>query len=160
MDLVRNKHFQAYIESLYIKCSARYKAIPENEARAKFKDEFYEDVNMLNIIINSTFPQTKRVGDEYHFITRDDFVHTEIELKETYYPGAMTLRINANCEPEVQFENKRFKHGQITAEHKVKCWGGFHQFGQSFCDIGLSGALMDMYNFARVSNHDTVLLEA
>ena len=157
MDLVRTKHFQAYLEKVYVGMMARYKSLDENAAKAKFQDEFYDDINMMGYIINSTYPNTQRVGDIYHFITKDDFLHTDIKTKKEYKPGAMTLYIDENFLEHVSFENKNFHHGQINEQGHVTCWGGFkhHGFGEMFCGIGLSGCLMDMYNFARVSDHST-----
>lgn len=157
MELVRQKHFQAYLERVYIGMMARHKSLSEHEAKAKFNDEFNDDVNLISFVINSTFPNTVRVGDDYHFKTGDGFIHKDIKTGKEYQPGAMTLYIDENFSENVSFENKKFHHGQVNAEGKVTCWGGFkhHGFGSMFCGIGLSGALLDMYNFARVSDHNT-----
>lgn len=155
MELVRNKHFQAYIEKIYIGCMQRHKGIEASRAKIMFQDEFLNDANMMVYVLNSTFPNTKRVNEEYHFITKDSFVHTDIESHTTWTPGAMTLRIDENWMPRMSFDNPNFHHGQIRTDGHIKCWGNFIPFQQAFPDIGLSGALMDMYNFSRVSNHDT-----
>jgi hypothetical protein len=115
-----------------------------------------EDANLLTYILNSTYSNTKCVDDEYWFITKDDFFHTDIETKEVYQCGAMTLKFNKDFSVHVSFDNKNFKHGQISNENgTIKCYGGFKQFPQSMLEIGFTGMLMDIYNFARVSNHDT-----
>ena len=155
MDIVRSKHFQAYVQDLFVGCAARTKAMAKEKALALFKDSYYEDANMLSYIINSIFPQTKPVDDIYHFITKDDFTHTDIVSYLTWNPGAMILKIDKNYEPNFTFDNKYFKHGHVDhPQGKVNCYGGYKHFGDSLCTIGLSGALMDMYNFGRVSKHD------
>lgn len=156
MELARNKHFKAWIEKIYVGCHAMHKGMPEPEARAKFENEYLDDANMLVFILNSTFPNTKRVDDEYHFITKDDFVHKDIATGQTYNPGAMTLKISPNYEALLSFENRTFRHGHADpVSGAVICYGWYAHFSQSLCDIGLSGALMDFYNFGRVSKHDS-----
>lgn len=158
MELIRSKHFQSYLEKVYVEMAKRYLALDEYKAKAKYQDEFMEDANMINFIINSTYPQTKWVNDSYHFITKDTFTHEGINgFKLDVTPGAFTFRINEDCSEHLSFENPKFHHGQVNANHRITCWGGFKQkgIGQMFTNIGLSGTLMDMYNFARVSDHGT-----
>ena len=160
MEITRNKHFKAYLESLYVKMAARYLSLDENAARIKFNDEYMEDINMITFVINSTYPNTRLVDDKYHFITKDEFFHTDIETGQVYQCGAMTLFIDDNLRENISFDNKLFRHGQVSDSGHVICWGGFeqHSVGEMFCQIGLSGLLMGLYNFARVSNHDTRML--
>jgi hypothetical protein len=162
MEIHRTKHFQQWIEKMYVECSCRYSAISPEEALAKWKDEYYNDANMLSFIINSTFPNTKRVEDEYHFITNDNQIHTDIVSKETFNSGITTLRIDPKkFSALLFFSNPYFHHGHVEKETgKTLCYGGYNEFGSSLCKIGLSGALMDWYNFSRVSSHDTRLVEA
>ncbi len=169
MELIRNRHFKAFIERTYIQMMAKYKSVDESAAKALFEDEYMEDINMLSFVLNSTYSNTKRVDDDYHFVTKDDFVHTIIKAEnhKTYSPGAMTLKI-VDCQANISFDNPNFHHGQIRTgddgytKGAVKCWGGFNPggFGSMFLKTGLSGALMDMYNFARVSDHDTYMVES
>jgi len=157
-ELIRDKHFQAYLEKVYIGMAMRYKSLDERAAKAKFQDEFMDDVNMISFVINSTYPNTKRAEDgSYHFITRDEFKHVDIKTGKEYAPGALTFRIDDKFMENMSFENSKFHHGQIDENGRVRCWGGFahHSLGEMFCGIGLSGCLMDMYNFARVSDHAT-----
>ena len=160
MEITRNKHFKAYLESLYIKMAARHLGLDGSAARIKFEDEYMEDVNMITFVINSTFPNTKPVGDVYHFITKDEFIHTDIKTGQAYPCGAFTFYIDDNLREILSFDNKLFHHGQVNEYGRVICWGGFeqHSIGEMFVQIGLSGMLMGMYNFARVSNHDTRML--
>lgn len=168
MELVRNKHFKEYLKNLYVKMMARHKSKTEAEALALFEDEYFNDLNMMIFVLESTFPNTKRVDDTYHFITKDDFIHTDIKTGKVYPCGALTFHIDANLIERLSFDNPWFHHGQIRTKKdgylenevgQVSCWGGFehHGIGQMFCNIGLSGMLMDMYNFARVSDHNTYM---
>lgn len=168
MELIRNKHFKAYLQSLYVKMMARHQSRSEADALAMFEDEFFNDVNMITFVLESTYSNTKRVGDIYHFTTKDDFIHTDIKTGKAFNPGAMTLYIDDDLVERVSFDNPKFHHGQIRDKKggyednevgRVSCWGGFkhHGIGQMFCSIGLSGMLMDMYNFARVSDHGTYM---
>lgn len=159
MELTRNKHFKAYLEKLYVQLAQRHLAITEAAARIKFNDEYMEDINMINFVINSTYPNTTVVDGRYHFITKDEFVHTRTDTGVTYPCGRMTLYIDDNLNEHFSFDNPLFVHGQITDEGRVACWGTFtnRSIGQMFINTGLSGMLMDLYNFARVSNHDTFM---
>lgn len=159
MELTRNKHFKAYIEKLYIQMAQRHLALSEEAARIRFNDEYMEDINMITFVINSTYPNTRAVDDKYEFITKDDFVHTRIDTGATYPCGRMTLRINDNLHEDISFENPNFVHGQVMEDGRIACWGSFTNrgLGRMFLETGLSGMLMDLYNFARVSNHDTYM---
>lgn len=157
MELVRNKHFRAYIERITVECLGRHHGMDIAKATAKFNDEYDDDANMLVYVLNGTYPNTKRVGDGYHFVTREDIVHTDIAKGTgTYLPGRMTLVVDPiSYEAKMTFDNKNFSHGHINEEGNIICYGGYNRFSHSIAKIGLSGALMDMYNFARVSSHDT-----
>lgn len=160
MEITRNKHFKAWLEKVYIGCATRHKGIDESAARTQFNDEYMEDVNMISFIMTSIFPNTFLADDgSYHFVTKDDFVHKDIESGEEYHPGRMTLWIDNRFNPKISFDDKRFQHGQVADDGHIICWGGMTPFPNAFCEIGLSGALMEMYNFARVSNHDTRMKE-
>lgn len=157
IKLIRSDHFRKYIEEMYVTSMARTKGVEESVARASFNDTFYEDFNMLSWILPSTFPHTIREEDGYAFIT-DEMVHQDINVPDrNINVGRMTLRIRKDGRESIEFENKEFQHGQVRKEDgTVTCYGGFHSgFGDKLCDIGLSGALMEMYNFARVSDHNT-----
>lgn len=169
MELTRNKHFKLYLQNLYVRMMARHKSKTEAEALAMFEDEYFNDINMMIYVLESTYPNTRRVDDIYHFITKNDFIHTDIKTGKVYPCGAMTLYIDDKLCERLSFDNPLFKHGQVRDKGtygvdagRVSCWGGFkHQgIGPMFCNIGLSGMLMDMYNFARVSDHGTYMVEA
>jgi len=155
--IIRSKHFKKYIEDMYVGCMAQTKGIEESVARVKFQDTFMDDFNILNWILPSTYPNTIRDGDSYSFIT-DNMIHTDINKAHLSIDvGRMTFKINKDYTENISFENKEFMHGQVY-EHDghIRCYGGFGTgFAQKLCDIGLSGALMEVYNFARVSDHNT-----
>lgn len=159
MEITRNKHFKAYLEKLYIRMAQRHLSITEEAARIKFNDEYMEDIDMINFVINSTYPNTKPVDDHYEFITKDEFFHTRIDTGQEYPCGRMTLRITDQLHEHISFDNPKFVHGQVMEDGRIACWGGFTNrgLGLMFINTGLSGMLMDLYNFARVSNHDTYM---
>ena len=161
----------SWVENKYIECYAIGGGLSEQQARDKFKDTFYEDYNLLSWIITSLFPNTKAVGDDYHFIT-DDFIHKILVDKSNHdhhgakrpineiNVGRMTCKLN-NCLANITFDMKGFRHGHCSSDFSgvITCYGSYKPFHENVCSIGFSSALMDVYNFAKVSKYYTVVPE-
>lgn len=158
MDLIRDKRFKEYVMSVVSYCYQTQKGLSDVQARLIFKDTFFDDYNMLDWILDGTYPNTRREGDKYLFIT-DPMIHEDINGgrdKLMGNVGRMTLEI-IKSEGNITFENKSFKAGPIDQKSgRITCYGEYRRFADNVCQIGFSGALMDLYNFARVSHHNTV----
>ena len=160
MELIRSKHFISWYQKMYVSCVRNYRGITQQAAEVDFLDTFNQETNELNFMLNGIFSNT-RYSDEdgYVFITKDDFIHTEIKTHEIFKCGRMSMRIDYSPQPIIFFDNPNFRHGQIYRDTgKIKCWGGFQPFADDIRLFGLATGLLNMYNFARVSNHDTVML--
>ena len=154
MDLIRNRHFKEYVESIVSYCYQTERGLTDAQARAIFKDTFYDDFNMLSFILQSVYPNTRREGDKYLFIT-EAMIHTDIAAKIKGDVGRMTLEIKGN-KGNITYENKEFKSGHIdNGTGIVTCYGDYRHFSSNVTEIGFAGAIMDCYNFARVSKYHT-----
>ena len=154
MDLLRTKPFRKYVEDVVSYCYVTEKGISDAQARAEFRDNFYDDFNLLAFILPSTFPQTRREKDKYLFIT-DEMVHEMINgNNKKGNVGRCTLEINGR-EANITYENNSFKAGPIAKDGRITCYGAYRAFAPNVVKVGFAGALMDLYNFARVSDHNT-----
>lgn len=160
--IIRTPHFRQYCESVYVAAGSMQRAWGEQEAKDKFAESLHDDFSTLAWIIDSIYPGTKRVGNDYLFVS-GPISHTHVIRNVTEEVGAFSLRIAEHCEPTFEFENQAFHHGNVYykpgASHhgRVSCWGSYRHFAHSITTIGFSGALMDMYNFAQHSSHYTVM---
>lgn len=151
--MIRTPHFRAYCEKIYIWAGKTTHAMSEAQARDKFNEALYDDFNTLTHIVDSLFPNSRRDGEDYLFIT-GDIEHTHIGSKITENVGRCTLKIDERAQPHFTFENEKFIHGHLYGT-QPSCWGGYVPFSENVCKIGFSGALMDMYNFACYSAYST-----
>lgn len=167
--LIRNPHFKEYIEKIYIKAHAQAKGMSEQAARDKFKDSILDDYNMLSWILDSVFVNTKREGDMYKFIT-EPMTHNYISeagngkdyngqkiINGEFPVGRMIFWVDDALKEHFAFPDEpRFHHGHIyPSDGRISCYGGYNNFEYEVTSAGISGALMSMYNFGRVSRHST-----
>ncbi len=154
MDLIRNKHFIEYVKTVVSTCYQTQKGLSDAQARAIFQDTFYDDFNMLAFILENTYPHTHRDGESYKFIT-DIMEHHDIANNVKGLVGRMILTIKGD-KSYITYENPEFKSGHIDRKGNVTCYNTYRPFAENVTKIGFSGALMDSYNFARVSRYGTV----
>lgn len=153
--IVRSQHFRDYCQKIFVKAAQTSHAMSEQQAKDKFNENLYDDFNTLCWIMDSVFPHSRRVGEDYEFIT-EDIEHTHIGSKITENVGRCTIKIDDRVRIIMTFSNPKFQHGHLGPDGSTGCWGGYVPFETNICKIGFSGALMDMYNFSRNSAYSTV----
>lgn len=160
MNLIRQPHFRQYVEDVVAFCYVTQKGLSDAAARAKFKDTFYEDYNMLTYVLDNVLPNTYRDGDTYKFVSHDNFVHKEIVKKVSYDVGRLTLEIRKG-NMYMFFGAKNFVHGHArNGDGSINCHGGYPVFASNVCNVGFASALMEMVSFAGVSKYHTEWGEA
>lgn len=156
MKLIRNQHFREYVEGLYIKSHAICGGLGSIAAKDKFNETMYDDFNLLAWILDGTFPFTHREEDHYVFET-DNMQHVLLDKKQSVDVGHCHIRI-INGKASLKFDLKNFVHGHARNEDgTINCYGNYLPFANNVVKIGIASALMDAYNFARVSKYETVL---
>ena len=166
MDISATPHFRQYVENKYVESYKAALGYSEQRARDTFKDKFYDDFITLAWILQSLFSNTKREGDNYLFITepmihvilsndggKTDYHGVKIN-KNNLEVGKMTFWLEGLTEM-ITFENKAFVHGHVGEGPQIGCFGGYSRFFKELTKTGFSGALMQMYNFCRVSHYNT-----
>ncbi len=153
MNIIRMPHFKEFVRDTIAYCYQTEGGLTKAQALEVFKDTFYDDFNMLSFIMDTIYPNTFREGDKYFFVT-GPMEHTCIDSGVKGPVGKMTLEIKKNA-GLITYEDKNFKSGHITEDGVVTCYNSYLPFGSNVVKIGFSGALMDSYNFARVSRYGT-----
>ena len=152
--LIRSNHFKNYCADVYVKCCSMH-GMSNRAAADKWNEEIFRDYTNLSWILSSVFPETKFNGTDYEFITSPGQIHVDKLTKKSVDVGRITITIK-NGREYIFFENKNFRHGQVSATGAIMCYGGFgHNFSGALVQQGFSGALMEFYLFAKISDHAT-----
>lgn len=171
MHLIRSPHFKSFVEGVTIKAYQKRQGLTEEQGRSKFNETFYDDFNLLHWIVESIYPHTFREGDKYFFVT-DEIEHEVLPthgVDKDYYKRQITQfkgnagRMSVDVQDEyerVYFSNKGFTHGHVDKRTgKIGCYNNYNHFGYNITTIGFASALMEVYNFSRVSRYGTVFSE-
>lgn len=149
MKFLRTPHFKEYVENLFVWSGKTSQAWDAQKARDMFKETYYEDFNSLFWVMENVFPNSRRNGDDYEFIT-GDITHTNIKGDgRSAVIGKFILTFNKQG-PILKFENPNFRHKHVTAG-VINCWGGYLPSSAAIVKNGFASALMDLHNFATVS---------
>jgi hypothetical protein len=164
--LIYDKKFQNW----YLNHMAGYlmvgKGYSAEQALNQLVDSFNTEINCLKAVLEALYPNSRPDPKHgYVFITEpmehELFYDTNGEknpdgkIEGLFFPGRMHVHFNKTTEKLVFPEEPTFKHGHLTDDHRIRCWGGYHDTTTVANTSGFSAVLTEIYNFASHSRYGT-----